>query len=245
MAIIYTQKKLGETPLECLERVRIEQNISMDESVTFAGRLDPAATGEMLLLSGDDVHKKDEYTHFNKEYQVEYVLGVATDTGDLLGVIQNTNLEFDESKITTTVLGKVFAELSGTRQQKFHSFSSKIVDGKPLWLHTKEGNSKEADHAITIHSIQILDISQITVSDIVDRALLVTQLVEGDFRQDEILKSWENFAAGYMPGHKLLKIMVSVVCSSGTYMRVLGEELSQKISMPVVAYSIHRRKIFA
>lgn len=87
---IVLYKKEGETPLECINRSKEEGVIPKQEKATYAGRLDPMAEGLLLVLTGDMVHKKDEYIKLPKDYEVEVLLGVSTDTGDVLGKIQDT-----------------------------------------------------------------------------------------------------------------------------------------------------------
>jgi tRNA U55 pseudouridine synthase TruB len=58
--------------------------------MTYAGRLDPLAEGLMIVLTGDDCMKKDEYTNMSKQYEVHSAcLASATDTYDLLGIVKS------------------------------------------------------------------------------------------------------------------------------------------------------------
>lgn len=231
-------KNLGETPLECLQRIVRENNIPDTEKVTFAGRLDPAAEGEMIFLSGDDIKNKDTYIHADKTYTVEYIMGISTDTGDLLGLIRNTAI--DSNHFDSNTLKEPLISLTGKRQQSFHAFSSKMVDGKPLWQHAKDGNNATAEHEITIYSIEVLSVSQIQISEIVQRVQTLTTLVNGEFRQDEINNSWARYKENK---NTVPLVQVIIHCSSGSYMRVLGEELGDLLGIPVCAYSIIRNKI--
>lgn len=86
-------KKEGETPLECIDRAREEGRIPKNEKATYAGRLDPMAEGLLIVLTGDAVHKKEEYIKLPKEYVVEVLFGVSTDTGDVLGKIEKQNTD--------------------------------------------------------------------------------------------------------------------------------------------------------
>ena len=43
-------KLLGETPLQCLKRLRKIGVYTENDKVTYAGRLDPAAVGLMIFL---------------------------------------------------------------------------------------------------------------------------------------------------------------------------------------------------
>jgi tRNA U55 pseudouridine synthase TruB len=68
---IVIHKHIGETPLEALERFRrmqIEKETDLDSKrnwqivpMTYAGRLDPMAEGELLILIGDECRNKEKY----------------------------------------------------------------------------------------------------------------------------------------------------------------------------------------
>jgi len=237
--MIYTvYKKLGETPLECLERTRVENNISKDISMTFAGRLDPAAEGEIIIITDNDIKNKEDYLKKDKVYIVEFVLSISTDSGDLLGLITNNidpnKIIFDKNDLQNTL-----NQLTGTRNQEFHAFSSKVVDGKPMWQHAKEGNSVSASHEITINSIKILSQSELSGANILKRVQHVISLVTGDFRQNEVLESFKVINLDDV--YTILKLEIHA--SSGTYMRVLGEELGKLLKIPICAYSIVRTSV--
>ncbi len=238
MSVYKVYKNLGETPLECLERIRLEKFIDSSVSMTYAGRLDPAAEGEIYIITAEDIAHKDNYLGLDKIYEVEYILGASTDTGDLLGILKsniNSQISVEDSQIKTAL-----NSLTGERQQAFHAFSSKSIGGKPLWLHSRNGNEVSASHRINIKRLELVSLSQISASDIYSRVLHITNLVRGDFRQKEILNSWENFNDLNIT-LPIVKIYANV--STGTYMRVLGEELSQILNIPVCAYSIIRKEI--
>lgn len=259
MAIYYISKKLGETPLLALERVRKENKIGMEVPMTYAGRLDPAAEGLLIVLSGEDVHKKDEYKDMPKVYEVDLVFGLATDTADLLGIlsssadakffvpaptfgrIKGTNAGPSGTKnLTSTTL---YTKLIGTREQKFHPFSSKPINGKPLWAHTKEKNDIEIpSHTITVEKIDLLKEENISFNEVLERVKFILNEVTGDFRQNEILESWKNKKES-LNDVIFKKITIEVHCSSGTYMRVLAEEISIELEVPVLASRIFRKSI--
>lgn len=239
MPIYKVYKNLGETPLECLNRIRSEKVIGLDVPMTFAGRLDPAAEGEMHIITGDDIKEKDKYLAKDKIYEVEYVFGLKTDTGDLLGLVQEySNVSFDS--ISEDILIGVLKNLSGARSQAFHKFSSKVVDGKALWQHQRDGTVASAQHPVNIHRLELLSVSRVSSHDIFGRVTKICGLVGGDFRQDKILESFE-FLNKENTVFPIVKIYANV--SSGTYMRVLGEEIGEILGIPVVAYSIVRKEV--
>ena len=56
--ILTLYKKLGETPLECLNRFKKAHSEYEKIPMTYAGRLDPMAEGVLLVLAGDKAKKK-------------------------------------------------------------------------------------------------------------------------------------------------------------------------------------------
>lgn len=240
MPIYNYNKNLGETPLECLNRLRIQENIPNGVPITYAGRLDPLATGMMIFLSGDDVKNKDKYTGLDKIYTAEFIIGLSTDTADLLGILNKYNFDFNKEDLNKEKIQTAFKKLTGNRTQKFHSFSSKIVSGKPLWEHSRNGNTAESSHLINIYNIDTKSIENIRIQDIYNTMENNTKIVTQDFRQQEILNSWEVLKNS---NAILLKVLITVHASAGTYIRVLAEELGENLNLPVCVYSINRDQI--
>lgn len=85
-------KNLGETPNEAILRYKAENPIYKDQSMTYAGRLDPMAEGLLLVLSGNELQNKDKYLGLRKTYEVEILWGFQTDTLDVLGLVQENSL---------------------------------------------------------------------------------------------------------------------------------------------------------
>jgi tRNA U55 pseudouridine synthase TruB len=70
--MILIDKKVGETPLELINRIRIEMPELKDERLSYAGRLDPMAEGQMLILVGDENDNREKYLGLDKEYEAEF-----------------------------------------------------------------------------------------------------------------------------------------------------------------------------
>jgi tRNA U55 pseudouridine synthase TruB len=67
-------------------------------------------------------------------------------------------------------------------------------------------------------------------------------LVHGDFRQEEIIKVWnEVFKKSDQQEYTVFSCVAE--CSSGTYIRQLVHDISEKIGTPLVTYSIKRTKV--
>lgn len=238
--LLLIQKYIGETPLEALERSRAEYSIPKEVPMTYAGRLDPMAEGLLLVLLGDECKKKDEYLGLSKEYEVLILLGFETDTGDLLGLIQN---HAETSEIQKDNLEEILKEMPGKFLQEYPAFSSKTVNGTPLFELAKEGNLPEEFPAkeVEIHSIDLLNTSSITTPELLDYLNENIGKVKGDFRQDEILESWREALQSKTLSFPLLKIRVKA--SSGTYMRLLAQKIGDKLNTKGLAFSINRLSI--
>ena len=127
--IITTQKHAGETLAVFLGRVRGEYGVPAGEKMTYAGRLDPMAEGEMIVLTGEYCKQKDDYLGFDKTYIVDVLLGISTDTGDMLGIVSNMNIGVHtEQEIRDAV-----SEIEKIKKLAYPEYSSKTVDGIPLW----------------------------------------------------------------------------------------------------------------
>ncbi len=226
--VIKAYKNIGETPLEALERVRKEEGIDQRTPMTYAGRLDPLAEGLLLILVGDECKNKEKYLGLDKEYEVEVLFGVETDTGDLLGLIKKIDVDNAQR-----VPGKKdpeidFKKYEGKFTQEYPVYSSKMIAVKEVdEIPTKE---------VEIYKIEALSQTIVRGIDVAERALARIQYVNGEFRQGDIGEEWAAFGEEF--GNFPFKVvMLKVKCSSGTYMRSLAERMGG------LAYSIKRISI--
>jgi tRNA pseudouridine55 synthase len=223
--IVYKNK--GETPLECLKRVRIEQGIDPSVPMTYAGRLDPMACGALLILVGEECKNKDEYLGFDKEYVVEILLGVETDSYDALGMIQG---------VSGTSPGPIDLQKYVRKfMQSYPRYSSPIIALKEL---PEEMPTNEVE----IYSIEEIEKKEMTGEEIAMRVISEIARVTGDFRQEEIVKKWLEFKEEYR-SQSFVIYTVKVVASSGTYMRSLAHDIGVEVGTGALAYSIERTQI--
>jgi tRNA U55 pseudouridine synthase TruB len=92
---------------------------------------------------------------------------------------------------------------------------------------------------VEIYSIEKVNEREITGKEISEQVIKDIKLVNGDFRQEEIIKGWEDFAKKY--SNKDFKIIkVKVRCSSGTYMRSLADRIGKEAGTGAIALLIKR-----
>ena len=244
---VVIEKRVGFTPLQELEELKRQKSEYKNIPLTYAGRLDPMASGKLLVLIGDECKKKSEYLGLDKEYEFEILLGVETDTGDVLGIATSSSSDFSESKLSSVLQSAV-----GTHVFPYPSFSSKTVQGKPLFEHALEGTLDVIEmptRESRVYKIKSLGTRNLmgsgVSSDIASRIALLrvesnTGTVSPDFRRDEVLESWRT---AVKEDKKYVIIKASVIVSSGTYIRTLAPYIAESLGTRGLAYSIHRTKI--
>jgi tRNA pseudouridine(55) synthase len=249
-------KKIGETPLECLQRwaKTNEANFSEEEKskMTYAGRLDPLAEGELLILVGKECSDKERYLGLKKEYEFEILFGFGTDTYDVLGLpYLDPNLdvgcpsEYDVTKHQLKV-ESFLKDIRGRWMQTYPPFSSKTIGGKMLFELAKKGElgGKEIpEKEVEIYEAEFLKNYWINGRDLKADIFKRILLVRGDFRQENILEKWNELLTGQEEKNFLVS-KVRVVCSGGTYMRGLANSLGKRIGLPALAFKIKRTQIF-
>lgn len=255
--VILLNKKEGETPLEAVSLFRNTHKAYKDMKMTYAGRLDPMASGLLLVLAGEETKQKEKYLGLDKEYEFEVLFGFATDTYDILGKVIHSHIleNFGMLELKKNIKQNL-KFFKGKIKQKYPMYSSKTVNGKQLWQYGREGEEvKIPEREVEVKSLKFLKLKSITgkklLSDIEKRIKKVNgpastreglPMRGGDFRQEEILKLWrkelkkEESKTFFLGGFKMK-------CSSGTYVRTIANTLGDRIGIPALAYSIKRTKI--
>lgn len=232
--MLKVNKKASETPLQLLDRLRIQQPELKDEKLSYAGRLDPMAEGEMLVLVGEENKDYKKHLGYEKEYLATFIVGMKTDTGDALGKITETASENLEN------LEKQIEGLRDVKKQKYPWFSSKTIDGIKLFDHFKKGNIdiERPTREVEIKEIKLLFNKKEELEKIKKYIFETIQKVEGDFRQKEILDIWREYFDKNKEDIQVFEVRLRV--SSGTYIRALTEEFD----LPVTLLKLNRTEIF-
>jgi len=243
--VISIYKKRGETPLACIEHLRKERPELKGVALSYAGRLDPMAEGVLLVLVGEENKKKEQYQKLPKEYIADVLFGFSTDSYDILGKLTGAVSKIDHKRVGMTAVLQEISTFRGKMEQLYPPYSSKPVDGKPLFEWARAG--KLGEIAIPSHEIEIFDCALIGMRTITTEELW-SQIdedigrIKGDFRQKEIRDCWwEHIRPLY--GETFDIATISVRCSSGTYVRSIAQELGEKIGIPALALKIVRTKV--
>lgn len=249
---VVIEKDIGETPLMALNRWKKENPAYASVPASYAGRLDPMASGKLLVLLGEECKRQKEYTGLDKEYEIEVLLDVGSDTGDALGIVEYV---CKETVVEGGALRKALRAERGVHLRPYPLFSSKTVHGKPLFLHTLEGTIAHIEiptHEERIHHISERGITHVSAAALqariagflakVPRSDEPSKQLGADFRIDDGRASWEKlFAAA---GERTFAVLsLRVACGSGTYMRSLAGRIGEALGTRALALSIKRTKI--
>lgn len=234
-------KKLGETPLGCIERFRKENEGFALAKVTYAGRLDPMAEGLLILLTNEKVNEKEVFLDLPKTYIVEMLWGVETDTLDVLGLVTKSQ----DKTIELTEVLKYLEKSTGKFEQEYPAYSSKPVQGKPLFQWAREGRINEIDipkHEVELQNVKHLGRKNIKKENLVKEINFKVSLVDGDFRQKEILQKWNEVLEKSPAGEFVLDTLEAKV-SSGFYVRQFVTDIAKNFGTVATTFHIKRQKI--
>jgi tRNA pseudouridine(55) synthase len=235
-------KEAGNTMVQTMDKFKKTNGI---DKVCYCGRLDPMARGLVLLLARDECKKMSEYLGHSKEYEFEILFGISTDTDDPLGIIDplshinnyketDINIYFDKIKEYIKI---------GKFEQDFHSFSSKRVDGQPMWKQPHINLDIKPHHIVEIFNIEYKSIKTYDFLEwkthIIDTINKIDK--KNNFRQVEIINNYNNIGFKF---DKLYSIPIKINVSTGFYIRQLVCDIKNHFGINILTYDINRTKIY-
>ncbi len=242
--VLSVNKPVSLTPNQVIEKIRTQFPHFAREKIGFAGRLDPMARGVLLLLIGDANFEREQYLNLDKTYEFTALLGLETDSYDLLGLLIELEIK-NPPENNEEIVNQFINESIGNKTQPYPPYSTKPVQGKRMFNWAKEGRLNEIEiptKEITIYSFKKLHESTLPVNELEKIINEKVAKIEGEFRQEEIINKWH----ALFEQHKNIEfktITFEVKCSSGTYVRSLVHNLGKLLNCGAVTLDINRTKV--
>ena len=154
--ILLIDKPAEMTSFGVVARVRrglSEQN-GMKTKVGHWGKLDPFATGLLILCVGQECKHAGEYMKHDKVYEATIRLGQTSSTGDPEGEITDVS----DKQPSRHEIEQVLEKFNGDITQTPPAHSAIKIDGQRAYQLARKG--KEVDmpqRTVTIHSLEIVD----------------------------------------------------------------------------------------
>ena len=227
--ILIVDKPVSKTSFDVVWNVRKEYNT---KKVGHIGTLDPMASGVLPVLIGNATRLSDILVEHDKEYIAILTLGKATDTGDSEGkVIQVDNRFFNEEKENKNY-NEETKNLYNKKEDKFKittEFNSVEIDSKNI--------TKEEINYLTKEKIE--EVLKSFLGDSMQIPPMYSAIKINGRKLYEIARSGKTVEREprkiNISEIELLEfknpneIKFRVVCSKGTYIRVLCEDIAQKL----------------
>jgi len=110
--------------------------------VGHAGTLDPLASGLMIICTGKETKKIDEFRDLDKEYMATFHLGETTPSFDLE---TETDYQYPTGHITEELVKEVLVSFLGEQKQLPPMYSAKLIAGKRAYEFARKGIQKELE----------------------------------------------------------------------------------------------------
>ena len=149
--IFNINKPMDWTSFDVVKKIR---NTTGIKKVGHAGTLDPFATGVLIVLTGKNTKRQNEFMDLPKTYEAELKLGHQMDTGDRTGTIVESQ---SIPELTEAHIQAVLTSFLGEIQQIPPMYSAKKVNGKTLYKLARKGQVVERQPStVMIYSIELL-----------------------------------------------------------------------------------------
>ncbi len=239
--ILILNKALGQTPLQTICAFKQANPSYQDMPMTYAGRLDPMAEGTLLVLTGEECKKKDAYLALDKTYNATILLGITTDSLDLLGL---PSLATQQIRLSDDQINSLTHSLPGTHTLTLPVYASVPVQGKPLHQWTRENKLDQInipERQMTIKQAAFRKTNTLTAQKLLSEIQNRIALVEGDFRQNAIIKAWETLLQHTDAHFPTLTLELTV--TSGTYIRALADMIGKQLDTRACLFSLKRTSV--
>ncbi len=203
--ILIIDKPENYTSHDVVARLR---GILKTKRIGHTGTLDPFATGVLVMLVGRATRLAQFLDRDAKEYEAILRFGFETDTGDRTGELRIANYEL--RGFSDEEFENVLASFRGEIEQTPPMYSAKKIGGRKLYELARKGIEVERESVkVTIYELETIEPQR------TQRKSEEETKNQKPKTKDQELKTKDR--------------ALRVVCSAGTYIRTLAEDIGVKI----------------
>jgi tRNA U55 pseudouridine synthase TruB len=249
--VIRSWKPKSQSPNEHLDLIKKE--LGYTGKSCYAGRLDPMASGEMIYLINEKTKECKKYIGHNKTYAFDIVCGFSTDSLDCMGMVQETNLDYNtglydlmKGNIESGKYLKYIQTMPSCSSYKAKSKQS--GEKKPLWEWKLLDRLDEVDipkKNVELKSFEIVSQDISTVDNYIKSICEDINRVSSFPRTQlqPIIDQWKEINKN-TNGKNIRLIRCSVTVPSGMFVRYLANMIGNDVGIPCHAFDITRNEIF-
>jgi tRNA pseudouridine(55) synthase len=239
MGVYFVTKNVGETPKSMLHRLK--KTIQYTKA-SYCGRLDPMASGKMLVLTDESCKDQTKYLSLDKVYTFNIIFGMSTASHDPL----NDNIDFDFTSDIDIKKMKYLIKnkYTGKFLQEYPMCSSYTVpiEGKqtPLWKVLKRGIKLDVMpfKSVEVYKFDIIEINEVDDFDLFEDFIYDISKVDDTDGTFGKLKAIDVYS--HPTGMKFTCVKCRAHVSSGTYIRKLAACIGAELGTGAIAYRINR-----
>jgi tRNA U55 pseudouridine synthase TruB len=223
-----------ETGITMQQFINLIKDKYPHKKYAYTARLDPMARGIVPILVDDECKDIDNHFSSKKVYNVRIIIGIQTDSDDVLGLIEKIQLVDNFDDFLEKYKDKFLIE-NNKINQKFHYFSTKALKMR------KQNKLQESYHMVELIKSNIISPGYINFNDLKDDIIKSINKIDSskNFRQDIIIDQWNK-----CDFNKLPYIDLELNVSSGFFVRQFIRDLSIELNQPMLAYDIYRKVIY-
>jgi tRNA pseudouridine55 synthase len=146
--VLLFNKPLYWTSFDLVNKVRIiiRSTLGIKKiKVGHAGTLDPLASGLVIICTGRETKKIDEFRDLDKEYVATIQLGATTPSFDLE---TETDKQYPTGHITEVLVRNALNGFLGEQMQVPPIYSAKLIAGKRAYEYARKGIEKTLDPVV-------------------------------------------------------------------------------------------------